>query len=468
MDVKLSFKERFSYSLGSLACNLVWTAIGAFMVIFYTDIAMIPAATVGVILLVSRIFDGFSDIGMGVIVDRGKSPKGKARPWLLRMAIPFGVATFLCFNAFPGWPVGAKIAYAFITYNIMTTIVYTAVDMPYGVMNAALSQDQYQRSVLNIFRLFMAIVAGVVVNMVVPQMTEALGGGAQGWRLTFALVGIIAAIMFLLTYFNTKERVAATVTVKDDVSVKDGFKALMKNKYWMMIVVYAVLSYTTTGLGGMGAYFCREILGDFSLVGTISVVGVLPMIVGAFVLAPIVKKSGKRVAALIGIVCGIIGCILIFIANPKEGSDLTLFFAAVVLRAFGSAFIIGTLFAIVADTIEYGEWKSGVRTEGLVYSASSFGGKLGNGIGMAIVSISLSVGGYIARTVDGFGPTGQSDATLNAIRIVYIWIPIILLACMGIIMLFFKLDKDYPTILAELKARKGESDELDHELGDKQ
>ena len=453
MDVKLSFKERFCYSLGSLACNLVWTALGAFIVIFYTDIALIPAATVGAILLISRIFDGFSDIGMGIIVDRGKNPKGKARPWLLRMAVPFGVAAVLCFNAFPDWPVGAKVAYAFITYNIMTTIIYTSVDMPYGILNAALSQDQYQRSVLSIFRLFMAIVAGVIVNMAVPQMTEIFGGGAPGWRLTFMILGALSIIMFLLTYFNTKERVAASVSVKDKVSVKTGFRALIKNKYWVMIAVYATLSYTSSGLGGMTAYFCREILGDFGLVGTLTVIGVIPMLAGTFILAPIVKKLGKRNAALIGIICGIVGNLVLAIA----GTEMIVVIVSIVVKAFGSAFIIGTLFAIIADTIEYGEWKSGVRTEGLVYSASSFGGKLGNGLGAAIVSISLAIGGYAARAVDGLGPTGQSASTLSAIRFVYIWIPMILLAGMGVIMLFFKLDKEYPAILAELKARRESS-----------
>ncbi|MCL2008627.1 MAG: glycoside-pentoside-hexuronide (GPH):cation symporter [Treponema sp.] len=457
MDVKLTFKERFSYSLGSLACNLVWTSVGGFMVLFYTDIALLPAATVGILILISRIFDGVSDIGMGIIIDRSKHPKGKARPWILRMAIPFAIATFLCFNVFPEWPLLARVIYAFITYNILTTIVYTAVDIPYGVMNAAMSQDQYQRSVLNIFRLFMAIVAGVAVNMVVPRMTATLGGGgAQGWRLTFGLLGILAAIMFFLTYFNTKERVETSVTIKDNVPIKTGLKALVKNKYWIMVVIYAVMSYTSTGLGGIGVYFTREILGDLTLVGTITIIGVLPMLAGTFLIAPIVKKAGKRTVALIGIICGILGCIIILASDPGVDTSLTMFFVAVVIRAFGSAFIIGTLFAIIADTIEYGEWKSGVRTEGLVYSASSFGGKLGNGLGMAIVSLALSVGGYVPRVVEGFGPTGQSDATINAIRVVYLWIPIFLFICMGIIMFFFKLDKQYPAILAELKARRGE------------
>ena len=454
MDVKLSFKERFSYSLGSLACNLVWTSLGGFIVIFYTDIALIPAATVGVMILASRILDGFSDIGMGILVDRGKHPKGKARPWLFRMAIPFGITTFLCFNTMPSWPLTARIVYAFFTYNLMTTIIYTSVDMPYGVLNAALSQDQYQRSVLNIFRLFMAIVAGIIVSVGVPRMTMAFGGGAQGWRTTFIILGALATVMFFITYFNTTERVAASTRITDNIPVKDGLKALVKNKYWIMIVAYAVLSYTSTGLGGIGAFFCREILGDFGLVGTLAIIGIIPMLIGTFILAPIVKRFGKRNAALTGIGFGMLGQIVLVFA----GTNLTSVFISVAIRSFGSAFIIGTLFAMIADTIEYGEWKSGIRTEGLVYSASSFGGKLGNGLGTMVTSLSLSIGGYTARAVAGNGPTGQSEATLNAILFTYIAVPIVLLVCMGAILLFFKLDREYPAILAELKARQGTSE----------
>jgi len=452
MSEKLGFKERFSYSLGSLACNLVWTSLTGFMVIFYTDVAFVSAAMVGIIVVSSRLFDASADVIFGIIIDRTKHPKGKARPWLLRMAIPFGIATFLCFNAFPDWPVTARIVYAFITFNLLSTIMYTTIDMPYGVLNAALSQDQYERSVLNIFRLFMAIVAGTLVNIMVPQLTAAFGGGARGWRITFLIIGVVSAVLLIITYLNTKERVEASARIKDDVPLKVGFKALFRNKYWIMIAIYAVLSYAASGLGGMTPFFAREVLGDFGMVGTLAIFGVLPMIIGALVLAPIVKRIGRRNSALIGIASGLTGGLMVAIL----GTDIMVIFAATTFRAFGSAFIIGTMFAMFADTIEYGEWKSGVRTAGLVYSASAFGANVGNGIGTAIVSFALSMGGYVAIETFGHGPTGQSQTALNAISFVFIWMPIIFLTLMAVIMFMFNLDKEYPAILAELKARKGE------------
>ena len=437
-----------------MALVLVWTSISSFMVIFYTDVALIPAVWVGGFILVSRIFDGFFDFFMGMVIDRGKSKQGKARPWLLRMALPFAVAAVLCFSAFPEWPLGLKLMYAIVTYNIMTTFVYSMIDMPYNALSAAMTQNQYERSVLNIFRLFMAIIGGVIVGIAVPALTEAFGNGPTAWRLTFLIFGLVAAGLILLSYFNTRERVSASVSNRDDIPIKTAFKALIKNKYWVMIVIYSVLSYTASGLGGMTAYFAREVLGDFAIVGTITIFGVIPMLVATFVLSPIVKRIGKRNTSLIGIFCGILGGLILAILGPS----MMVIFATTLFRAFGSAFIIGTLFALINDTIEYGEWKSGVRTAGLVSTASSFGGNVGNGLGVAIVSLALTFGGYVAREVFHTGPTGQSASALFAINFVYVWLPMIFMAGMAIIMFFYKLDKEYPTILEDLKARKAKAE----------
>jgi GPH family glycoside/pentoside/hexuronide:cation symporter len=180
------------------------------------------------------------------------------------------------------------------------------------------------------------------------------------------------------------------------------------------------------------------------------------MFAGVFVLAPIVKRRGKRDASLLGIFSTIFGCLILVFA----GTSLHVVLIATVFRAFGSACIIGTLFAMINDTVEYGEWKTGLRTAALVSTASAFGANIGNGLGMAIVSFALAIGGYVAIG-DGIahsGPTGQSESALAAITFVYIWVPLILLAGMAVIMFFYKLEKEYPTILAELNARKAKAE----------
>ena len=454
MDHKLSFKERFSYSIANLGIVLVWTSISSFLVIFYTDVALLPTAAIGLFILLSRVLDAFVEFFQGLIIDRGKSPKGKYRVWVFRMAIPFGAAAVLCFSAFPEWPVAIRILYAVVTYNIMNTIVYSMLDMPYNALGAAITQSQYERSILNVFRVFMAIIGGLIVNIAVPALTSAFGGGPTAWRLTFVIFGVVAAVLILFTYFNTEERVV--VEREDKLEAKVAFKSLFRNKYWVMLLAFSIIYYTASGLGGMGAFFAREVLGDFALIGTITVFGVVPMILGVFVLAPVVKRQGKRNSALIGNISIIIGCLIIAFA----GTSLPIVFVSTAFRAFGAAFIIGTLFAMINDAIEYGEWKTGERTGALVSTASALGANLGNGIGVAIVSFSLALGGYAAMEVFHTGPTGQPDSALFAINFVYIWLPIILSAAMVIIMLFYKLDKEYPTILAELNARKSEEGQV--------
>jgi len=449
MENKFSFKERFSYSITNLGVVLVWTSISSFIMIFYTDVALLPTAAIGIFILLSRILDGVTEFFQGIWIERGKSPKGKYRVWLFRMAIPFGAAAVLCFSAFPEWPVAIRIAYAVVTYNILNTFIYSMIDMSYNSLSAAMTQDQHERSMLNLFRLFMATVGGLIVNIAVPAITSALGGGPAAWQITFIIFGVIAAALIYFTYFNTKERVTA-VEEQEKLPVKTAFKVLFKNKYWLMIICYSILSYTSSGTGGMGVYFFREILGDFALIGLITIIGVVPMLLGAFVLAPIVKRQGKRNTALIGIFTSIFGSLIMAIM----GATLPIVLIATVFRAFGGACIIGTLFAMINDTVEYGEWKSGVRTAALVSTASAFGANVGNGIGMAIVAFSLTIGGYVAREVFHSGPTDQSQAALNAINFVFIWVPIILLAGMAAILFFYKLDKEYPSILEELKARK--------------
>jgi GPH family glycoside/pentoside/hexuronide:cation symporter len=441
---KLSFREKFSYSLGNLGTNLLWTAISTFIVYFYTDIAGIAAATVGVLILVSRIFDGASDVFMGLLVDRTKTRFGKARPFILWMSVPFAVSMALLFTA-PDFSMIGKIVYAFITYNVATTIIYTSIDIPYQSLTSLLTQDQYQRSLINIFRLFMAVIAGVIVNMSVLRLVDGFGGGAKGWQLTFVIFGGISLLLFLITFFNTKERVISQQTVKSEkIPVKKALKALWKNKYWKILVVFAILSYVSTGLGSSTVYYTQYILGDKNLVGTLTAFGAVPMLIGTFILAPFVKRYGKRNVAMAGCVCAILGHIIMALS----GTNLIIIFVATFFKSLGGAAVIGTLFALIADTVEYGEWKSGIRSEGLVFSAVSFGGKLGNGLGAAIVGIVLSIGGYIAQA------EVQTPMALASMKVLFIFLPLALSIGMLLLLIPYKLDKEYPAILEELNSRK--------------
>lgn len=207
---KLTFSkvvERFSYGCGDFGCNIIYTAMSAFLLFYYTDYAKVSALAVGTIMMVSRIFDGISDIIMGVIVDRTKSRFGKARPWLLRMCIPFAISGILLFSVPTSWAATPKLVYVFITYNLVSTVIYTAINVPYSALNALMTQDPYERSVLSIFRNLLATAGTLIINTFTLPLVEKFGNDASAWTKTFCVFGLVAVAAFLINFFGTKERV---------------------------------------------------------------------------------------------------------------------------------------------------------------------------------------------------------------------------------------------------------------------
>jgi len=439
----ISFGEKFGYGLGDLASNLVFAAMGTFMTFFYTDVAGMGAAVIGTIMLISRILDGISDITMGIIMDRTKSKYGKARPWLLWMAVPFGICAALLFTV-PNFGPTGKIIYVFITYNLMSTVIYTAINIPYGAMNSLMTQDQFQRSVINIFRMVMAMIGALTVNMITLPVVKAFGDGPKGWSMTFVVFGAVATILFLITFFTTKERVKpASGEAQKTVPVKEGFKALMMNKYWMIMVILGVVTFIGQGIGGANVYYAQYVLGDKNYIGTLTVAMMVPMLIGMFLVALLIKRIGKRNSALIGTVIVLIGQIIMMMSP----ANLTVILVASAIKGLGSAPLVVSVFAMVADTIEYGEWKSGVRTEGLVYSAASFGGKVGAGLGVALIGWVLATGGYVG------GAATQSAAAIGSIKTLFLYIPAIITVFQFVLLWLYKLDKEYPKIVEELHQR---------------
>ncbi|WP_456277557.1 glycoside-pentoside-hexuronide (GPH):cation symporter [Bacillus sp. AK128] len=439
----IGFGEKLGYGIGDLASNLVFTAVSTFLVFYYTDVAGASAAAVGTIILLSRLLDGFTDIGMGAVVDKTRSKHGKARPWLMWMAIPYTISAIMLFTVPDLGPV-AMLIYIAITYNVVH-IIYTAINIPYGVLNARMTQDSYQRATLNIFRMFSALIGGMIVTLATIPLVDAFGGGKLGWSVTFTIFGVLSGIIFYITFLTTKERVVAVANSESTVPIKAGVKALFKNKYWALLVLFALVSYTGMGLsGGLSIYYAQYILGDPGLVGPLGIAGMFPIMIGLLLIAPIIKKFGKRNTMIGGFLLGLIGTVVMLI----DPTNFTLVLIGSVIRGFGTVPFMGSFFAMLADTIEYGEWKTGLRTEGLVYSAGSFGTKVGMGLGAAAMGWSLTLGGYIG------GVAEQTDSAISMINFLFIWVPAIIALIQIAILAFYKLDKMYPQILADLQARK--------------
>lgn len=441
--------ERFTYGCGDFGCNIIYTAMSAFLLFYYTDYAGVSAMAVGTIMMISRVFDGISDIIMGVIVDRTHSRFGKARPWILRMCIPFAISGVLMFSVPASWSSTPKLVYVFITYNLVSTVIYTAINVPYSALNALMTQDPYERSVLSIFRNLLATAGTLTINTFTLPLVEYFGNNASAWTKTFVVFGFVSIAAFLCTFFGTKERVRANETgeqkVEENVPFVTGIKALFQNKYWIMMTGMLALFFLMYSVnGGATVYYAKDILGDKNLVSTINGIFNIVQILGMFFIAMLVKKFGKRNVFSLGLILDIIGMLVL----NFSGGSMPIIVVSSVIRGIGNACGGATMWAMVSDTIDYGEWKTGYRTEGLVNSACSFGYKIGNGIGSALLGVILEVGGYVGNAA------AQTASALTSIKICFVWIPIAVYVCGLIIMKFYHLDKEFDGILADLKARK--------------
>ena len=271
---KIKKKKKLAYGCGDLASNLVMVLTGTYISFFYTDALGLNVGIVGTLILISRFFDGFTDIIIGFIMDKTKSKHGKARAWMLWLAIPFGVCTALL-TMVPNLGNVGKYIYVFISYNVVTTFLYTAINIPYGALNSLMTRDQTQRESINVFRMTMAQIGGLIINACTLPFINAVGGSTNqsSWMIVSSVYGFIAAALFLLCFAKTKER----VNVVSDEDRKIGFiktlKLMMKNDAWLLICAIWVVNILGMAIGmGVGVYYAKYILHNEAYFGFLAVI----------------------------------------------------------------------------------------------------------------------------------------------------------------------------------------------------
>lgn len=437
--------EKLGYGMAGGANNVVWTGISTFLVYFYTDVVGIAAGLIGTIFLFSRIVDGASDVVMGVVLDKTRTRFGKARPWLLWLALPFAVVATALF-AVPDANSTTQIIYIIVTYNI-ALLVYTAVEIPHGTLGALMTYDQHQRSVLNVAKMIGAYVAIIAITNITLPIVDFFGGGQSGWIYTFVLFGLVAAAIYFFTFWSTKERTdpVGTKQDKDRPSVKASLISLARNKYWFIATLVLLLMYIYNAItAGVAIYYSEYVLGSPALVGVVATALTLATLGGMLLVVPITRRFGKRNTAIVGCLIAVVGSLIIF-AVPDSTAVVVI---GQIVRGIGKAAIMGVIFAMLADTMEYGEWKTGIRIEGLIYSGASMGIKIGTGLGSALIGWGLAASGYLG------GQETQSAEAVSMISNLFIWVPSLVSVLMAVLLYFFKLDKQYPQILEELRVMK--------------
>lgn len=446
-DPNIGFVEKFSYGLGDFASQMLYTPTGTILIYYYTEVVNVNIATVATIMLLSRFFDGFSDLFVGYLIEHTKSPYGKARAWLVRMLIPFFIAMVAMFSVPSGLSDLLKYIYIFVSYNFAITVVYTAINLPYGSMTTTMTNDSYQRSIIVIYRMLLATAGNTFTLAVTLPMVEYFGGSQMAWTLTFSILAALACVLFFITFCFCHERVASPPL--DHTSLKETLstlKGLFRNKYWIMLTLAMLTTFSADVVfGTANTYYCRYFLNNPSLIGTFAVIMNVFKIGSMILLLPILLRTiGKRNA--LGIACMIICCAAL--ARLAAPYNSTLAFVAAAFYGFGQGFTYACVFAMLPDTVEYGEYIERERHEGLVYAGASFGMKLAAGLGAVIASLIMDMGGYIN------GAETQSPEAMNSILFATTFVPAGLFILAVISILGYKLDKIYPEVLKELQARK--------------
>lgn len=392
--MKLSLVEKTGYGLGDTASNLVWATLMSFMMIYYTDVFGISAAAVGAMFLFARIFDGVLDFLMGAIADRTQTRWGKFRPYLLWMCVPMAVAMALTFTV-PGFSPTGKLVYAWVTFNLLM-VIYTAINIPYSALSGVMTHDPLERTGLNSYRMVLAQCGGFIVSGATLPLVAFFGKGnaATGYHMTAALFGAGVIVLFLITFATTRERIQPEPGQK--TGLMDDLARLVDNPHWVVLSLVALLDLTAICIrSGSLVYYAKYVVGmNEERITTFMLLGNAGVIAGAVATRFAVAAIGKRNTMIASHVVMAVSTALFYWLPPaSESGAMVLQF----IHSLAGGFTAVLFFAMIADTADYSEWKSGVRTTGIFFSATTFAQKVGMGVGGALTGLLLTRSGYVAN-----------------------------------------------------------------------
>lgn len=445
---KISLGEMIAYGMGGFGRGIINSTAMGILNYFYTNSLGMSAAVVGMVFMLSRIFDGATDVAVGVLVDKTKSKLGKARSWLVWCSVPFGAVTFLLFTV-PDVSAGAKLIYVIVTYNLVTSVFGTLFYVPHMTLSALITRDKVSRNNLTIVNQILSMLAGLIPSMVLLPAALSRNNTQSAWIQVMLIGSIMSVIPMLICFFGTKERVHESGTAKksdiDGLGIISVVKILFANKYWLMVLgLFIFDAMSNNFFYASVVYYCQYILGDAKIFSNFSLANTGFTMLGLFIAPMLLKKYNKQQIFMAGALIKTVSLAAV-IFNP---GSVMFFLLCRSICAFGIGLNYATMYAFVPDTMEYGQWKTGVRLEGTLQSACSIGAKIGVGFGPGIVGIVMAATGY-----DGTLAV-QAESALTGIRLCTIWAPAIFAAIMTFIMAFYDLDKKYDSIIAELQERK--------------
>ena len=443
---RLSVTEKVGYGLGDLASNLFWQMFSIFIAKFYTDVFLLGAATMGTMMLVTRLGDAFVDPLIGTIADRTNTRWGHFRPYLLWMAIPMALTAVLTFTT-PSFGGTARVVYAYVTLSLMM-VAYSAINIPYSALLGVLTPNSEDRTSASSYRFVMALLpVFIIVNTAIP-LAKHFGGSENspfGWQMTMIIYSAIAVALYFATFAMTRERVQPPPEQK--TTLKGDVQDLFSNRPWIVLCVVGISALTYANIRGtvIVYYFEYVVPNGTKFFGPVMTTGAIAFILGVMATSPLSKIFGKRKFYMASMTVTALFTIAFYFVPP---ANIPLVWASHALISFCAAPTAPLVWAMYADTADYSEWKSGRRATGLVFSAASFAQKFGWAIGGGGTGWLLAYFGYMPSVV-------QTPHTINGIMLMMSFIPAVGAIIAIAALWFYELDEATVKVMsAELSARR--------------
>ena len=436
----LKWYHKIGYGSGDVAGNVVYALLTSFVMFYLTDTIGLSMGVVGTLMAVSKIFDGATDLFFGRLIDKTKTKMGKARPWMLWPYVGCAIALVACFAVPTSWGETAQYIFFFISYTLLNAVFFTANNIAYASLTALITKNTNERVQLGSIRFIFAFATSMLIQYITIDAVEWFGGGVTGWRMVAIIYAIIGLAVNTISVFSVKELPEEEESVEEEkdeehkLNFVKSLKLLLQNKYYIIICITYIFTQIYSSVIGMGIYYMKYILGNEGLFSDFALAINIPMVAGLLILPTVIQRIGGMYKLNIGgYVLAVFGRIGVIVAAYFGDVPLMLVFTA--LATVGIVPLQGDLSALIASCSEYTTLKNGYRLDGMMYSCSSLGIKIGGALGTAICGWLLDATGYIENAVT------QNAATIDMLQFLYLWAPTILCAVVMILLSFLRVEK---------------------------
>ena len=420
----LKWYNKLGDGSGDLAGNMVYAFLSSFVMLYLTNTVGLNPGIIGTLIMVSKLFDGVSDIFFGTMIDKTKSKLGKARPWMLYAYIGCAVTLVANFAIPASLGRTAQYAWFFIAYTLLNGVFYTANNIAYSALTSLVTKNSKERVQMGSYRFIFAFSTSLIIQSITVAFVDVCGGGATAWRFVAIIYALIGLVVNTISGLSVKELPEEELNsgIENDEEKKYGlvqaFKLLVKNKYYMMICGTYILQQLYSAMIGAGIYYCTWVLKNKNLFGVFAWAVNIPLII-ALIFTPTLVGKWKGMYKLNkrGYILATIARALVIVAGYMGSVPLMMLFTAV--AALGQGPWQGDMNAVIAECSEYTYLTHGKRVDGTMYSCTSLGIKIGGGIGTAIVGWLLEISGYVGTNAT------QPASAITMLQVMYLWLPFV-------------------------------------------